>query len=184
MSVRTQTTAEDLFNMPEDGFRYELVNGELRKMTPAGSQHGAIVAKLTAALVDHAEAHNLGEVFRAETGFRLARDPDTVLAPDIAFVARGRIASIGLSEKFWSGPPDLAVEVLSPSDTVYGSDQKIEQWLSAGTQAVWVVNPKRKTVTVYSPQAEPQIVTVNDLLEGQGVLPGFRYSIVKMFPKD
>ena len=101
-------TADELLVMPEDGLRRELVGGEVRTMTPTGSRHGGIVAELTAVLHHHVMTNSLGQVFGAETGFKLASNPDTVRAPDVTFVRRARIPPGDLPEQFWPGPPDLA----------------------------------------------------------------------------
>ena len=115
MSSKTQlVTADELLRMPRGRFRYELVEGELRTMSPAGSEHGAIVMNVSVVLGLHVRANDLGVCFGAETGFKLASNPDTVLAPDVAFVNRARIPAGGLPKKFWSGAPDLAIEVMSP----------------------------------------------------------------------
>jgi Uma2 family endonuclease len=173
--------------MPDDGMGYELVKGELRRkgdphaMSPAGFKHGAIVARLTGALVHHIEAHALGEVTGAETGFKLASNPDTVRAPDVGFVRRERIPAGELTEKFWPGAPDLAVEVISPNDTLYEVDEKVEDYLASGVLVVWIVNPKKRTVTVYRPNTEPQTLTEDETLEGLDVVPGFQYSIARLF---
>lgn len=174
-------TAEELLNMPDDGYRYELVKGQLRRMSPGGSEHGAVVINLTLPLAQHVKANSQGVVFGAETGFLLATNPDTVRAPDIAFVRRERIPATGLPEKFWPGPPDLAVEVLSPGDTVFEVDQKVEDWLSAGTGAVWVVNPKRRTVAVHRQNEPARTLTENDILDGGTILPGFSCSVAGIF---
>ena len=107
-------TAEDLFHLPDDNCRCALVGGELQRMNPAGFEHGAVIVNLTIPLGQHVKAHRLGVVCGAETGFVLARNPDTVLAPDIAFVRRDRIPATGRPTFFWEGAPDLAVEVTSP----------------------------------------------------------------------
>jgi Uma2 family endonuclease len=125
-------------------------------MSPAGFKHGTIVARLTGALVQHVEAHDLGEVTGAETGFKLASNPDTVRVSDVGFVRRERIPAGELTEKFWPGAPDLAVEVVSPNDTLYEVDDKVEDYLAAGVRLVWIVNPKKRTVTVHQPNSEPQ----------------------------
>ncbi len=182
MSTTAQaTTAEELFRLPDDGFRYELVKGELRKMAPAGSEHGAIIARLTIALGQYIEANNLGELFGAETGFKITSNPDTVRAPDIAFIRRERIPETGIPKEYWPGPPDLAVEVLSPSDTFYEVEEKIEQYLATGVSVVWVINPKKRTVTIHRPQSEAKTLAENDTLDGQNVAPGFQYNIARMF---
>ena len=174
-------TADELFMMKTDGFRHELVKGELRTMSPAGSEHGAIIMNLAAPLAQHVKAHKLGVVFGAETGFKLAQKPDTVLAPDIAFVRRERIPQTGIPKAFWSGAPDLAVEVLSPGDTVKEVNEKVGEWLSAGATAVWVVNPKRKSVTVYRSLKDSTTLLEDDELEGQDVVPDFRCRVADIF---
>jgi Uma2 family endonuclease len=191
MSTATSRTmtAEEFFMMPDHGSGYELVKGELRRkgetlnMSPAGFKHGAIIARLTGALVQHIEANDLGEATGAETGFKLTGDPDTVRAPDLAFVRQELIPDGELTEKFWPGAPDLAVEVVSPGDTLYEVDEKIEDYLKAGVRMVWIVNPKKRTVTVYRPSAEPQTLAEDDMLDGQEVLPGFQYSIARLFAR-
>src|SRR5215208_5068673 len=142
-----RSTASELFEMPDDGFRYELVKGELRKMSPAGGEHGGVVYNLTGLLAPHTK--DIGQGFGAETGFKIAADPDTVRAADIAFVRRERIPETGIPHNFWQTSPDLAVEVVSPGDTYSEVNEKVEDWLGAGTRAVWVVDPRRRVVTVY-----------------------------------
>jgi Uma2 family endonuclease len=174
-------TAEDLLAMPGDGMRYELVKGEVRTMPPGGSEHGAVGIRLSTPLAQHVEAHRLGVVFGAETGFILSRDPDTVRAPDIAFVRQERIPRAGLPKTYWPGAPDLAVEIMSPSDRVFEVDEKVEEWLVAGTKMVWVVNPRQRTVTVYRPDATPVVLSKNDQLDGQDIVPGFSRRVADTF---
>jgi Uma2 family endonuclease len=174
-------TAEELFRMPDDGFRHELVKGELRTMTPAGSKHGSLVIKLASLLLQHVDAHALGEVFGPDTGFKITDSPDTVRAPDVAFVQQQRIPAGELTEKFWPGAPDLAVEVISPTDTLYELDEKIEEYMASGVTLVWVVNPKKRTVTVYRPGASPEVLSENDQLDGRPLLPAFQYPVAKLF---
>ena len=131
-----RSTASELFEMPDDGFRYELVKGELRRMSPSGGEHGATVVNITLLLGQHVKADKLGICFGAETGFKIASDPDTVRAPDVAFIRRERIPESGLPRKFWPGAPDLAVEVLSPGDTRREVDEKVADWLEAGARGV------------------------------------------------
>jgi Uma2 family endonuclease len=125
-------TAEELFRMPDDGYKYELVAGRLRKMTPAGSLHGAVGIRLSIAIGNHVDRYGLGVLFAADTGFKLATNPDTVRAPDIAFVSRAHIPSGGIPRTYWPGAPDLAVEVLSPTDVRSEIDEKIEEYLACG----------------------------------------------------
>lgn len=175
------TTAEELLMMPKDGFRYELVKGELKKMSPAGSEHGAVAMNVAILLGQYIKANKLGVVFAAETGFKLATDPDTVLAPDVSFVRRERIPQSGLPKAFYPGAPDLAVEVVSPGDTKKEVAEKVESWLTAGSSAVWVVNPKRRTVTIHRPQAEAVTLDEGDELDGQDVVHGFRCNVSEIF---
>ncbi len=183
----TQTklmTAAELWEMPDDGFRYELVRGELHKMSPAGSEHGAIIVNLTALLKTYVKAHRLGVVFAAETGFRIAESPDCVRAPDIAFVRRERIPSSGLPKSYWPGAPDLAVEVISPNDRLYEVDEKIEDYLAAGTLLVWVIYPKKQSVTVYETAREPRVLTGTETLDGGEIVPGFECRITEIFEQE
>ena len=174
-------TADELFHLPEDGYRHELVKGEVRKMTPAGFDHGAIVANLTAPLLQHVKSHGLGVVCGAETGFKIAGDPDTVRAPDVAFVRRERIPASGRPTGFWPGPPDLAVEVLSPSDTIFAMDEKVAAWLAAGARVVWVVNPSRRTVTIHRAGANLRVLSEAEALEGGDDVPDFRLPLSELF---
>ncbi|HVF68467.1 MAG TPA: Uma2 family endonuclease [Pyrinomonadaceae bacterium] len=176
-----RSTADELFEMPHDGFRYELVKGELRKMSPSGSEHGAIIINISVLLAQYVRSKKLGVCFGAETGFKIASDPDTVRAPDVAFIRRERIPESGLPKKFWSGAPDLAVEVLSPGDTRREVDEKVEDWLGAGTRAVWIINPKRRSVTVYRSTTDVTRLSDGDVLEGGEVVPGFRCEVSEIF---
>lgn len=180
-TMTTLMTAEQLFAMPHNGCRYELLNGELRQMTPAGAGHGAVVVNLTGPLSQHVRARNMGVVFGAETGFIIGRNPDTVRAPDIAFVRRERIPESGLPQGYWPGAPDLAVEVVSPGDTIYEVDEKVEAWLRAGALAVWVVNPKRRTVTVSRADGTTTLLSAGDELTGEDTVPGFRCRVSDIF---
>jgi Uma2 family endonuclease len=182
MSTATQLlTAEDLWNMPGHGGRVELVKGEIRTMSPTGYDHGIITARLTARLVDYVDANDLGGVTAAECGYIVIRDPDTVRAPDVAFVRKDRIPKTGRPVKFWVGPPDLAVETMSPSDTVFEVDEKVREWLAAGTRLVWVLNPRQQTVSVYRPDNTARILTIVETLDGEDVIPGFQIALAQLY---
>src|SRR5919109_774726 len=170
-------TAEELLHMPDDGFRYELIRGELRKMAPAGHQHGRIAINVTTPLDQHVRAHNLGTVYAAETGFKLASNPDVVRAPDIAFIRRQRVEEVGNVEGYWPGAPDLAIEVISPSDTYTEVQEKILDWLEAGTQMVILVMPRKRTVTVYRSLTDIIMLTERDTLDGGDVVPGWKMPV-------
>ena len=174
-------TADELLPMPDDGWGYELVKGELRKMAPTGDEHGEITVELTAALHAHVKKQKLGKVYAAETGFKLGSDPDTVRAPDIAFVRRERVEATGRLTGFRPGAPDLAVEVLSPSDRIGKIEGKVAQWLEGGARLVWVVSPKLHTVTVYRSLTDMVTLTEKDNLDGGDVVPGFEINVAEIF---
>jgi Uma2 family endonuclease len=180
-STTQLTTAEDLLHMPDDGMRYELVRGTLITMPPAGNIHGNQTMRLGWRLAQHVEANHLGIVFAAETGFKLASDPDTVRGADIAFVSKTRLEAVGAVEGYWPGAPDLAVEVISPSDTYTSVEEKVAEYLQTGARAVWVVNPRRHTITVYSSLSDITILTEHDTLEGGDIIPGFRCRVSEIF---
>jgi Uma2 family endonuclease len=174
-------TADELLAMPDDGYRYELVRGELIRMSPTGDEHGAVTMELATALNLHVKQHNLGRVYAAETGFKLESDPDTVRASDIAFVRRERVEATGKLTGFRSGAPDLVVEVLSPSDRIGKVEGKVAQWLEAGARMVWVVSPKLKTITSYRSLTDIVTLTETDILDGGDVVPGFQIKVAEIF---
>ena len=182
MATRTGVvTAEELLVMPDDGYRYELVRGELRKMAPAGARHSNIGIKVAVSLSNHVTANNLGTVFGADGGFLLERNPDTVRAPDVGFVRRERMEETGLVDGYWPGPPDLAVEVISPNDLYTEVAEKVEEWLKAGTRMVIVVDPRRRVVTVHRPGRESMTLAEGEVLDGDDVVPGWRMTLEDIF---
>lgn len=174
-------TAADLERLPNDGFRYELVDGEVRKMTPASNEHGKIAMRVAWRLAQHVETHGLGSVYAAETGFRLASDPDTVRAPDVAFVSQARLDAVGTVAGYWPGAPDLAVEVVSPGDRYAEVAEKVAAWLAAGTQMVVVVEPPQRTVVVHRADGVTRTLREGDVLEGGAVVPGWRVPVAELF---
>ena len=181
MTTIQTITADELLQQPDDGFRYELVKGELVKMAPAGSEHGKLAMRVGWRLAQHVESQELGNVYAAETGFQLASGPDTVRAPDVAFVRQERVEGAGEVRGFWPGAPDLAVEVVSPGDTYAEVEDKVLDWLDAGTLMVAVVNPRQRTVTIYRSRADIVILTRDDLLDGNNVVPGWILPIRELF---
>ena len=181
-AVLTQPmTADELLAMPDDGWRYELVKGELIRMPPPGDEHGEVTMELAGPLHLHVKQNNLGKVYAAETGFKLESDPDTVRAPDIAFVRREVVEKTGRLKGYRSGAPDLVVEVLSPSDTIGKVENKVAEWLEAGARMVWVVSPKLRTVTVYRSLTDIVVLTEKDTLDGGDVVPGFQIGVAEIF---
>lgn len=185
MSTVTQyMTEEELLRMPDDGYRYELVEGELRRMAPTGYDHGRCTSKLSTMLATNVYKHDLGDVLAAETGFVIGRKPDgrvTVRAADIAFVAKGRIPADADTSKFLALAPDLIVETLSPSDTALEVEEKIASWLTAGVRLAITMNPALRSVTVYRSLQEIGILTDQDELDLSDVIHGFRCRVASIF---
>ena len=138
---------------------------------------------MTTPLDRHVRAHNLGVVCAAETGFKLASNPDTVRAPDVAFIRRERVQEVGDVEGYWPGAPDLAVEVVSPSDTYADVQEKVFDWLEAGTRMVILVMPRKRAVTVYRSMTDMMMLTEHDTLDGGDVVPGWKIPVRGSFPR-
>ncbi len=174
-------TADELWQLPDDSHKYELVAGELIQMPPSGFLHGTVATNFVRLLSEHAIKHDLGVVCSAETGFKLRPNPDTVRAPDAAFVTKARILTEGRPERFWPGAPDLAVEVVSPTDRFDDVLEKVQEYLVAGTRLVWVALPRTKTVMACRSTGEVKILREDDELRGEEVLPGFVCQVQEIF---
>ncbi len=182
MSATTKLmTAEELLQMSSDNFRYELVEGELRQMSPAGGRRGEIAAELLILLGSYIKANKLGRVYAAETGFLLRENPDTVRAADVSFLRRERVEKLGGISGYVPGAPDLAVEVISPNDKLTEVEEKVAGWLHYGARLVWIANPKRRTVTDYQRSNQITRLAEADTLDGGDVVPGFRCTIAEVF---
>jgi Uma2 family endonuclease len=184
MGSPTLLTADDLFGVLEPDLPHELRRGVLRVVTPASSAHGAVITRLLVALGQQVYSHGLGALFTEATGFLLERDPDTLLCPDIAFVAKERLPAGGLEPRFLEVAPDLAVEVLSPSDRPAAVRAKIADYLKLGVRAVWVVDLARRTVRIHSRagrRTSEALLAEDDTLDGGEVVPGFRCRIADLF---
>ena len=175
-------TADELLRLPRGTWRYELVGGELRRMTPAGHVHGRVAAEVGAELTLFVRRTNLGETYAAETGFLLRREPDTVRAPDAAFVSHERLEAMTLQpEGYFPGPPDLAVEVLSPSDTDRDVTAKIADWLDCGCRAVLVLDPAERAARLHRPGRALGDFTSRDIVTLPDLLPGWSLDLADLF---
>ena len=179
MSTTTQThmTAEQIMYLQDELNRHELIKGELLTMSPTGFPHARTTMNLAVLLTLYLRDNNLG-VAVPELGFILERNPDTVLAPDIAFIAHERLGTT--PPGFFVGPPDLAVEVQSPSDSKPGVDRKTALWLELGARVVWNVDPQKRTVEVCRPGGEKKLFYETDELVDD-VVPGFRVKVSEIF---
>ncbi len=174
-------TLEEFERLPdEDPYKLELVRGRVVREPPPGAHHGWFVWKLSAALHGYVEAHAIGIVVN-ETGFLLSVDPPTVREPDLAVIRVENLPRESLPEGWWTRAPDLAIEVLSPSNSAIEMQEKVFDYLSAGTCLVWVVDPHNRTVSVYGPGHETHLVTIGEYLEGGDALPGFRLALAGLF---
>jgi Uma2 family endonuclease len=169
-------TIEEFERLPDDGWRMELVRGHVVREPPSGFEHGGVALRIGSLLVPFVDEHALGEVVGTEAGFVLSDEPPTVRAPDIAFVREDRL---GFDPKrFAPLAPDLAIEVLSPSNTMSEIHDKV---LDAGTRLVWVVDPASRTVTVYRSRHEIRLLTEDEEIDGADVVPGFRRKVSALF---
>jgi Uma2 family endonuclease len=176
---RNDVTALELEQMYIPNVRTELVRGRLVVREPAGARHGDVAMTIAYALKTHVDAAKLGRVWAAETGFKLFSSPDTVRAPDVAFVSRDRVPD-PLPTGFADFAPDLAVEVLSPGDRPGEVLAKVADWLTAGTSLVWVVDPARRIARTYRADGTESILSAGESLSGEDVVPGFEATLASI----
>ncbi len=179
MITQNLYTADQLFEMTEE-YRFELVKGRLREMSPTGGTHGMSTMSISGRISTFVEDNHLGLCFAAETGFVVATNPDTVLAPDFAFVANGRLPG-PLAENFARVAPDLVIETRSAWDRKSEVQAKVREWLDAGVRMVLELNPKAKLLTVYRHDRSEQVLGISDIFHGDDVLPGFALEVSKLF---
>jgi len=174
-------TAEELARLPDDGHRYELVEGRLVRMSPVNFDHGRIVMQIGFLLNRHLKQNPVG-VIGAEIGFKLATNPDTVRGPDVAFVRNERVPSPKGRRGFVKGPPDVAIEVLSPDDRTRDVHEKIEEYLARGVLLVAVVHPDDKIVEIFRPATDKvTFESQTDILDLSDVIPGFSCQLREIF---
>ena len=174
-------TAEQLYELPDDGLNYELLRGTLVSEPVPGRLHGRTVARISYLLSKFVDSKRLGVVYTGDTGFVLARQPDTVRGPDVAFLSNERERETEGARPYIPGAPDIAVEVVSPSDRTREVLGKVSDYLAAGSRIVWVLNPVRGDVSVFRSPFAPRILAGSDLLDGEDVLPGFSVTIAEIF---
>jgi Uma2 family endonuclease len=181
MFAATQNmTVAELASLPDRGNCYELIDGELRMMSPAGSEHGRIAAGITAALWHHVRKNALGTVYAAETGFLLSQDPDTVRAPDVAFVRHERLDEVADVEGYLPLAPDLVVEVVSPNDRFTDVEAKVQVWLDAGAQMVLVVDPGTRTIRVHRTMERIVVLRETEQLDASDVVSGWKIAVADL----
>jgi Uma2 family endonuclease len=172
-------TDEELEALPKDGYKYELLDGELI-MSPAHARHGEICMRLGGLLLNFADRKGLGKIYDSSTGFRLA--PDILLSPDVSFVSKATLKKILIApDKFLLGAPDLAVEVLSPSDRLQQVHRKLDRYFEHGVRLVWWVDWAKEQVHIYTPDSVNALTRPNDVLSGGDVLPGFKCRLSRIF---
>jgi Uma2 family endonuclease len=176
-----QMTADELLRLTDDAHRYELVRGELRQMSPAGAEHGNRAMRFGATLYTFVRQHQLGVVFAAETGFILQTNPDTVRAPDVSFVRAERLPKEGLPAGYLPIAPDLAVEVISPSETAEEIQEKVQDYLKAGTEQVWLLYRRTGTIIIHHRSGKIESLHDTDVLDGGNTIPGFRIAVADIF---
>jgi Uma2 family endonuclease len=182
--MSTQTiliSAEELLRLCGDGKRCELVRGEVIEMAPVGGLHGDTANTIAFLLTSHVRENELGKIFAAETGFIISRDPDTVRAPDAAFVTKDRLPPGVVGSGFLEMVPDLVVEVVSPGDSASYVQEKAEMWLESGVRLVWVVYPVPQSVVVYHSQGEARVLHTGDVLDGTLVFEDFKVAVEDFF---
>ena len=180
MSKRYMTET-DLMNVADDTCRHELVAGVIVAEPFPTPRHDRVRSRIERLLRTHVESGVLGEVF-GETGFVLARNPDTVRGPDLSFISRERLKDLD-DARFFSGAPDLAVEILSPSNRRGEMHAKVADYLAAGARLVWVVDPKRKSVTTYRTLLSPRRLELNEAIDGEEVFPGLVIPLTAIFER-
>lgn len=180
MTTTTIMTADELFHIPDDALNRELVAGELVIMSPDNNDHGEIVAAIIELLRAYVRVNNLGRV-STNVGFKLYQNPDTVLAPDVAFVSTDRAPIEPSRRGFIALCPDLAVEVLSPSNTASEINRKLRLYLDTGARQVWIVDPEARTVTIHTPDRIARTLLEGEIVDSGDVVPGFTISVTEAF---
>jgi len=173
-------TVEELWDLRDEPYRFTLINGELHRMAGAGGTHGALQIILGLHLGPFVYSRGLGRLY-GDTGFRLFPDRDTTLFPDVAFVRAERVPRGELEEGFLNLVPDLAMEIVSPTDYPKLLDEKLAAFMDAQTPCVWRLYPRSRSIRVFRPGREPVTLGREDILDGEDILPGFRIRVADLF---
>ncbi len=174
-------TAEEFAALHRDDLRMELIKGEIVTMPAAFTDHGYTASQLHIIVGHFIKQQKLGKTFTAETGFLIARNPDTVRAPDFAFIQASRATPMAVTSSWGQVMPDLVAEVVSSSDRANEIEQKVQMWLGVGVRLVWVVWPQTRVIQVHEPPAPVQTLDDTAVLTGGAVLPGFTTPIAYIF---
>jgi Uma2 family endonuclease len=177
---RKVMTAEELWALPDDGMRHELVEGEMRTMPPTGAEHGGYETDVSYNLKHALRGRGVGRVAGGEVGFRLRRSPDTVRGADVAFVRAERLPGGVLPKGYFEGAPDLAVEIVSPGDTATEVEEKVRDWLRHGAGAVWVIYPSGPGLVAHRPDGSARHHGLEDEVDGGEAVPGFRMRLADL----
>jgi Uma2 family endonuclease len=179
-SERKIWTDEEFMALPREGRRYELVDGALVVMSNSGLEHGEIGLLLGGKLIFYVREQKLGGAFDSSTGFRMKSG--NIRSPDVSFISKDRLQGLKRPPKgFFEGAPDLAIEVLSPSNTLEEIHNKIVEYFANGTRLVWVINPQEYYVLVYHSPTPDGFLRVGDRLDGETIVPGFTFPIAELF---
>lgn len=178
---QTVWTDEAFMALPDDGHHYEIINGELVDMGNSGALHGYLTSLLLTALGSHVLPRKLGVIFDSSTAFKMSNGNRR--SPDISFFAKERLQGMTtLPSGFLEGAPDLAVEVLSPTNTTEEMDQKITEYFDNGSRLVWIIHPIQHYILVYHSAEEPdRLLKSLDYLDGENVIPDFKFSVAELF---
>jgi Uma2 family endonuclease len=172
-------TEEELMNLPRNGHKYELIEGDIY-MSPTGLLHGFIATKLSIELGKYIQEKSLGILCDSSTGFWMKNSD--LLSPDISFISGQRIREYKYSlEKFYHGSPDLVIEILSPSDNIEKISTKVKMYFENDTKLLWVINFSDETVLIYHSAQPDKILKSGDLIDGEEVVPGFSYQVSELF---
>lgn len=174
-------TAEDVWNMDDDGCRRELMYGELITMSPAARPHGKYLTELARLIGNYLSEDPVGEAYTVDTGYLLSRNPDLLLAPDLSIILNENLPEDPPETGFEDLVPDMVVEVLSPSERMGRVNRKVREYLAAGVKLVWLVDPGQRNITVHAPNQPMQVIEVGAELDGGEVLPEFRLSLSEFF---